>query len=334
MGALALALCIAGPAVAQPPESTAIRFNLDSRFEGPSALFLVPLDRGQYKNERLDVTIDEASTFLEPITRIASGSHEMGLVDINAYIRFRDQNPNAPVRAVFMVYNRPPYAIVGRKSRGISDLQSLEGKRLGSPSTSVSAAQWPIFARLNGIDTAKVAVENIALPVRVPMLAAGQLDAAVGYSYRLYVDLKDRSVPVGDIVQLQMPDYKLSLYGAAILVNTKFAGEQPDAVRRFLHATVRGFRDVIRSPAAAIEPVLRRDDQARKDVELERLRVVIRENLLPAEVRAHGWGAIDPLRMEEAIGQIALAYTFKARPKPEAIFDPAFLPPAAERRAN
>ena len=61
------------------------------------------------------------------------------------------------------------------------------------------------------------------MPVRVPMLAAGQLDAALGFSFRLYIDLKDRGVPVGDIVQIQMPDYKMKLYGAAIIVNTKFA---------------------------------------------------------------------------------------------------------------
>jgi NitT/TauT family transport system substrate-binding protein len=258
----------------------------------------------------------------------------MGLVDINAYIRYRDQNPAAPVRAVFMVYNRPPYAIVGRKSRGITDPKSLEGKRLGAPPGTATAQQWPVFARVNEVDTSKVTIENIALPVRVPMLAAGQLDAAFGYSFRLFVDLKDRGVPVGDIVQLQMADYKLRLYGAAVIVNTKFAAEQPAAVRGFLRATVRGFRDVIRNPASAVEPVLRRDEQAKKDVEIERLRTAIRENILTAEVRANGFGAIDPVRMEEAIAQIALAYTFKARPKVEAVFDASFLPPPAERRAN
>ena len=47
-------------------------------------------------------------------------------------------------------------------------------------------------------------IEKIAMPVRAPMLAAGQLDAALGYSFRLYVDLKDRGVPVDDIVLLPM----------------------------------------------------------------------------------------------------------------------------------
>jgi NitT/TauT family transport system substrate-binding protein len=331
---LALVLAIVGPAQAQPPEPTPLRFSLDGRFEGPSSLFLLPLDRGYYKSEGLAVSIDEATTVTEPITRVASGKYDLGFADINTYIRYRDQNPAAPLRAVFVVYNRPPYAIVGRKSRGISDPKSLEDKRVGGPPGTATLEQWPIFARLNEIDAARVKIENIAMPVRVPMLAAGQLDAALGYSFRLFVDLKDRGVPVGDIVQLQMPDYKLRLYGAAIIVNTKFAGEQPDAVRGFLRGTIRGLRDAIRNPATAVEPILKRDDQTKKEVEIERLRMAIRENILTAEVRANGFGAIDPARMEEAIAQIALAHTFKARPKADAVFDASFLPPAAERRAN
>jgi NitT/TauT family transport system substrate-binding protein len=332
--ALLLALVAAGPAGAQTSESTTIRFSLDGRIEGPSALFLLPLDRGYYKNESLNVTIDDAANAFEPLSRVASGTYDMALADINAVIRFRDQNPAAPVRPIFMVYNRPPFAIIGRKSRGITDPKSLEGKRLGAPPLTTTVQQWPVFARLNEIEAAKVTLEPIALPVRVPMLAAGQLDAALGYSFRLFIDLKDRGVPVGDIVQLQMPDYNMKLYGAAVIVNSKFASENPEAVQRFLRATVRGFREAIRNPSTAVEPVLRRDEQAKKDVEIERLRMAIRENVITPEVRANGFGAVDAVRLEEAIGQIGLSYTFKSRPKAEAAFDSSFLPPLQDRRAN
>jgi NitT/TauT family transport system substrate-binding protein len=332
--AFALALITADPVNAQTPDPTPVRFSLDGRVEGPSALFLLPLDRGYYKNESLNVTMDDAANAFEPISRVASGTYDMALADINAVIRFRDQNPTAPIRPIFMVYNRPPFAIVGRKSRGISDPKSLEGKRVGAPPLTATIQQWPVFAKLNEVDASKVTLEPIALPVRIPMLAAGQLDAALGYAFRLYVDLKDRGVPVGDIIQLQMPDYKLKLYGAAIIVNSKFATEHPEAVRKFLRATIRGFRETIRNPTTAVEPVLRRDEQAKKDVEVERLRMAIRDNVVTPEVRANGFGAVDPVRMEEAIAQTALGYSFKARPKADAAFDASFLPPATERRAN
>jgi NitT/TauT family transport system substrate-binding protein len=328
--ALGLVALLAAPAAAQ----TSLKFSLDERLEGPGAIFLVPQDKGYFRNEGLDVTIDESGAAIEPISRVASGAYEMGFADINALIRYHDQHPAAPIKAIYMVYNKPPFAIVGRKSRGIAEPKDLENKKLGAPQTGSTYAQWPLFAKLNNIDVSKVSMENISIPVRVPMLAAGQLDAVLGYSFRVYIDLKDRGVPVDDIVLMQMSNYGLKLYGSAIIVNTKFADEKPEAVKAFLRAFQKGLRDTIRNPATAVDSVLKREDIAKKEVEVERLRMVIRDNILTPEVRADGFGAVDPVRLDEAINQIALTYTFKAKPKAEDIFDSQFLPPSGDRKIN
>jgi NitT/TauT family transport system substrate-binding protein len=319
-----------GPAQAQ----TGLKFSLDSRLEGPAAIFLLAQDRGYYRNEGLEVTIEEGANALDPITRIASGGHEFGFADLNTLIRYRGQNPAAPVKAIFMVFNRPPYAIIGRKSRGISDPKSLEDKRLGASPTGATYELWPLFAKLNGIDAAKVKIEKIGVPVRAPMLAAGELDAVLGYGYRVEVDLKDRGVPSDDVVLLPMASYGLKLYGSAIMVNSKFAAEQQDAVEGFLRASMRGLKDAIRDPPAAVEALLKRDSLANREVELERLRMAIRDNILTPEVRANGLGMIDNARLAEAINQIGLTYSFKAQPKPADIFDSTFLPAAADRGVN
>jgi NitT/TauT family transport system substrate-binding protein len=280
------------------------------------------------------VSVDDAATSLEPITRVATGGYDMAFADINALIRYRDQNPSAPIRAVFMVYNKPPYAVVTRKSRGITEPKQLEGKKLGAPPAGSTFAQWPLFAKLTGIDTAKVTIENIGIPVRAPMLAAGQVDAALGYSYRLYVDLKERGVPVDDIVLMPMADYGMKLYGNAIIVNSKFAAEKPEAVRTFLRVFLQTLKEAIRHPAGAVDSIARRDDAANKEVELERLRMAIRDNIITPEVRMNGLGAVDMTRLEASIDQIGLVHTFKAKPKPDEIFDAAFLPPADARKVN
>jgi NitT/TauT family transport system substrate-binding protein len=329
--AAAIAIMAGWPAAAQ----TSIKFSLDGRFEGSAATFFLPQDRGYFRTEDLDVVVvDEATTALEPITRVASGAYEMGLADINTLIKYRDQHPSPPVKGVFMLYNKPPFAIVARRSRGITEPKQLEGKKLGSPPAGITFGEWPLFAKLNNIDTSKVTIENIGIPVRAPMLAAGQLDAALGYSFRLYVDLKDRGVPVDDIVLMPMADYGLKLYGNAIIVNPKFAADKPEAVRAFVHAFLKGLKDIVRRPSGAIESVVRRDDNVKKEVELERLRMAIRDNIVTPEVRADGYGSVDLARLRESIDQIALVYTFKAKPKPEDIFDVSFLPPADERRAH
>jgi NitT/TauT family transport system substrate-binding protein len=166
------------------------------------------------------------------------------------------------------------------------------------------------------------------------MLAAGQLDAVLGYSFRVYVDLKDRGVPVEDVVLLPMANYGLKLYGSAVIVNSKFAAEKPDAVAGFLRALTKGLKETIKNPIVAVESLLKRDDDGKKEVELERLRMAIRDNIVTPEVRANVLGAIDSARLTEAINQIALTYGFKAKPKAGDIFDPEFLPAAADRKLN
>jgi NitT/TauT family transport system substrate-binding protein len=297
-------------------------------------LALLPQDKGYFKGEGLDVTVDDAASPLEPITRVATGGYDMAFADINALIRYRDQHPSPPVKAVFMVYNKPPYSVVTRKSRGVTEPKQLEGKKLGAPTAGSTYAQWPLFAKLNGIDVSKVTIENIGIPVRAPMLAAGQIDAALGYSFRLYIDLKDRGVPVDDIVLMLMANYGLKLYGNAIIVNPKFAAEKPEALKGFLRAFLKGLKETIRQPAETVDAIAKRDDAAKREVELERLRMAIRDNIVTPEVRANGLGAVEMSRLEESIDQIGLVHTFKAKPKPADIFDASFLPPANERRVN
>jgi NitT/TauT family transport system substrate-binding protein len=331
LAALFAAAPFQSPAAAQQ----AVKFSLDFKFEGPSAPFVVAIDKGYFKAEGLDVTIEPANGSVEPITRVATGGYDMAFGDINALIKFRDANPNIPITGVYMVYNKPPFAVISRKSRGVMKPKDLEGKKLGAPAGDATFAHWKIFTHVNQIDASKVTVENVGFLVREPMLAAGQVDATTGFSFSSYVNLKDRGVPVNDIVLLLMADYGVNLYGNAIIVNPKFAAEKPEAVKGFLRAFTKGLRDTVRSPSTAVDSVLRRNDGAKKDVELERLQIALRDNILTPEVKANGFGAVDMDRLDKSIDQIALSYEFKnAKPKGADVFDPSFLPSAAERRTN
>ena len=327
---LAAALTPALPAQAE----TAVKLSLDSRFEGPTAPFLIGIDKGYYRAEDLNVTVEPGANVIEPITRVASGAFDIGFADINTLIRHRDQNPNGAVKAVFMVYNRAPYAVTARKSRGIAVPKDLEGKKLGAPATDPASAAWKIFALANGIDTSKVTIENVGFPVREPMLAAGQLDAITGLSFNSLVNLKDRGVPPDDILALRMADYGVELYGNAVIVNPKFAAEKPEAVAAFLRAFVKGLKETLRDPSHAVDAVVRRNDLAKRDVELERLRIALRENVVTPEAREHGLGSVDAARLERSIDQIATSYEFKNKPKPTDIFDDSFLPDPADRRLH
>ena len=330
LAAAALALVFSGPTAAQ----TGIKFSLDGRLEGPEALVLLPQDKGYFKTEGLDVTVDDAASPLEPITRVASGSYDMAFADINALIRYRDQNPSAPVKAVFMVYNKPPYAIVARKSRGITEPKQLENKKLGAPPAGATFAQWPLFAKLNNIDVSKVTHrEHRDSGARTH--ARGRSDRR---RPRVFVPAIRRSQGPRCAARRHRPDADGGLRSEALRqrdhrqfkIRSRETGDG-QGVSACLPERTEGDDT---APAEAVESVAKRDDGAKKEVELERLRMAIRDNIITPEVRADGLGEIVASRLEQSIDQIGLVYPFKAKPKPEDIFDDSFLPPAAERKVN
>ena len=142
-------------------------------------------------------------------------------------------------------------------------------------------------------------IENVGLPVRDPMLAAGEVDAITGCAFISYIDLKERGVPKDDLAVWQMADYGVELYGATIIASENFITEKPDAIRGFLRAYVKALKETVSDPASAIEAVLRRSD-AKRDIELERLRMAIADNIVTPAVRTGGFGAIDPARFAAA----------------------------------
>jgi NitT/TauT family transport system substrate-binding protein len=329
-GAISAAIVVglAGPAIAQ----TDVKFALDWKFEGPSAPYFVAIDKGYYKAEGLNVTIDTGPGSVAGIARVAAGTYPLGFFDINSLVKFRDQNPDKQVKAVMMVYDRPPFSIVTVARTGITKPKDLEGKVLGAPAADGAFAQWKAFVKENGIDDSKVKIENVGFPVREPMLADGKVDAITGFSFSSYFNLLQKGIPEKDIKVLLMADHGLVLYGNAIMVNPDYAKANPKVVQGFVRATIKGVIDTVKDPNAAIKSVMKRNETADEKIELDRLKMSLRDNFVTPWVKTNGVGGVDPARLAKSIDQIAVTYEFKNRPKPEDIFTSEYLPPAAERK--
>src|SRR6267142_6783540 len=296
----------------RPP--TAILFSLDRPIDASAAPFVLASSRGLFGSEGLAVTTNIASGWPDAIARVARGDSDFALVDINVLIRFRDKSGAPPVKAVFVLFNKAPYAIIARKSRGIHALSDIEGKTLGVAEGDLSIRLWPALARQNGIKLASVKQSKISAAVREPILSAGQVDAVTGFSYLSAVNLRDRGIPADDLAVLRYADYGCEAYGFAVIVNPAFAAEKPDAVKGFLRAVSAGTQITIKDPGHAVEEVVSRMDGGLRDLELERLHTVIHDNILTGEVKRNGIGDIDPARFERSIDEIAEDFKFRKRP--------------------
>ena len=317
---------------ARPP--LAVQFSLDRPIDAAAAPFVMAATGGLFAAEGLAVTTNIAAGSPDAIARVAAGTSDFALVDINALIRFRDRDKQGvpPVKAVFVLFNKAPYAIIARKSRGVTALSDIEGKNLGIAEGDLSIRLWPAVARLNGIKAATVKQNSISAAVREPMLSAGQIDAVTGFSYLSAINLRDRGIPADDLAVLKFADYGCEAYGFAVIVNPTLATARPDAVRGFVRAVIGGVNLVIKDPVAAT--TASRMDGGSREQELERLRTILRDNILTGEVKRNGIGGIDQARFERSIEQVAEDFKFQKRPQASDIFDDQFLPPLNGRLIN
>jgi NitT/TauT family transport system substrate-binding protein len=308
-----------------------IKFQLDWRFEGPAAMFLVPQAKGYFKAEKLNVTVDAGNGSGGAVTRVATGAYDMGFADLAALMEFHANNPqaqNKPV-AVMMVYNNTPAAVLALKKSGIKTPADLNGKKLGAPVFDAGRKAWPIFAKANNITN--VSWTAMDPPLRETMLVRGEVDAITGFSFTSLLNIEARGVKAEDVVILPYPSFGVKLYGNAIIVGEDFLKKNPDAVKAFLRAFTKGMRDVIADPKAGIATVKARDGIIDTALEERRLRLALDATVLTADARSEGFGEVKGPRLSLMASQVSDAFGTKERVKPEAVWNGAYLPNAAER---
>ena len=326
----ALALSAAVPLVAQAQAVTPIKFQLDWRFEGPAALFLASSAKGHYKAAGLDVTIDAGNGSGGTVTRVASGTYDMGFADLAALMEFHANNPDAPNKpvAVMMVYNNTPAAVLALKKSGITKPADLSGKKLGAPVFDAGRRAFPIFSKANGIQN--VAWTSMDPPLRETMLVRGDIDAITGFAFTSLLNLEARGIKAEDVVVLPYPAHGVKLYGNAIIATPKLIRENPAAVKAFLQAFTKGAKEVMANPDAAIDYVKARDGIINVDLEKRRLRMAIDAVVASPDARAEGFGQVQGPRLALMASQVSDAFATKSRVDPNAVWNSSFLPSSAE----
>ena len=324
----ALALTSAmGAAIAQ---STAIKFQLDWRFEGPSALFLSPAAKGMFKDANLDVSIDAGNGSGGTVTRVASGTYDMGFADMAALMEFHANNPDAPNKpvAVMMVYNNTPASVMVLKKSGIKTLSDLSGKKFGAPVFDAGRRAFPIFSKANNI----TGVQWTAMdpPLRETMLVRGDVDAITGFTFTSLINLEARGVTAPDVVVFPYADNGVKLYGNAIIASAKLVKENPAAIKAFLAAFAKGAREVVAKPDVAIEYVRQRDGIINVALETRRLKLAIDTVVNSPDARAEGFGQVRRPRLALMASQVSDAFNTKTRVNADALWNGSFLPSASE----
>ena len=322
-------LAFAAPALAQ---ETTIKFTLGWKTQGSDAAFFVARDKGYYKAEGLNVQIDQGEGSGATVTRIMSGAYDAGFGDVNAIIQNAAAKPGENPVMVYMIWNRPPFAISSKKAAGIAKPSDLEGKTLGGAQGTPTTRLLEVFARKNNVDMGKIKLSNMAPNLQEPLLIKGDIDGALVFNITGYFNLLlNRQDPDKDFNWLTFGDYGLDLYSNGLMVSQKLLKENPKAVAGLVRATNKAMIEIGKDQNLGMKGVMNFDNLVDEKVEKRRLQYSFSELIVSPEMKEIGVGDTKDDRMARAIGIIVEGYQLGRAPKPEEIFSRQFLPPKGER---
>lgn len=319
-------------ASAASAQETTIKFTLGWKTQGSDAAFFYAKDKGYFKEEGLNVVIDQGEGSGATVTRIMSGAWDAGFGDVNAIIQNSSTRPqDAPVM-VYMMWNQPPFSIVTKASSGIKTIKDFEGRTLGGAQGTPTTRLLPVFIQKNGLAADKIKVSNMAPNLQEPMLIKGDIDAALVFNITSYFNLVlNRQDPDKDFKWFSFGEFGLDLYSNGVMVSQKLLKENPKAVAGLVRAINKANIATAKDQNEAMKSVVAFDNLVDVPVEKRRMQFAFDKLMVSPEMKEIGVGDIKDDRMARAIGIVVEGYELKRTPTPKEIFSRDFLPPRGER---
>src|SRR4029079_11140090 len=116
-------------------QATDVRFILDFLLQGQQSPFVLGRERGYYPAQKVNLAaFDPGRGGVDSITKVASGTHDVGFGDLSAMIEFNARNPGRELVAVLLVYDQAPLSLISLNKSGITKPAELMGRKGGAPS--------------------------------------------------------------------------------------------------------------------------------------------------------------------------------------------------------
>jgi ABC-type nitrate/sulfonate/bicarbonate transport system substrate-binding protein len=214
----------------------------------PFVAVYVAQENGYFAEQGLEVDIRHASTG-EHLKLLLSGDVHFTTAAATSVLK-RRSDPGAPIVAFALFGQQGEQAYMALADSGINSLSDWEGKTFGYK-TSVPP-DYLAMVESEGIDRSQVQEVRVGFDPRV--LTEGQVDVLAVFKS----NEPDTVRRLGFDVTLWDPaDYGVPTMGLTYITLSETADTDPDLVKRFLKATMKGLSYALENPEETVDIVLK-----------------------------------------------------------------------------
>ena len=242
--ALALSACSSTGSANETGELTKIRLPMGYIPNIQFAPFYVAIQKGYFHEVGIEIDFDYKFE-TDGVALVGAGELPFAIVSGEQVLLARAQG--LPVVYVAAWYQQYPVSVVAKSDLGILIPQDLKGRKIGLPG--LFGANYVGLRAL--LSEAKMSESDVTLDSigfnQVELVAAGQQNVVVGYTANEPIQLRARGIPVTEI---RVADY-VQLASNGILASEKVIAEDPELVRAFVGAFLKGLAETIANPDEA-----------------------------------------------------------------------------------
>ncbi len=279
----ALAVLAASSIAVHADDAVSLRLNW--YFGGLHVPFYYGKEKGFYKAEGIDLTINEGRGSANTVQVVAAGSDTFGLADSSSVIATAAKG--ADVKSVMSLLNSTGFSVVSLASAGIKTPKDLEGKKLAVSPGDPLGQLFRALAASNKLDMSKISFVQVDPAAKVVAVLEKRVDALLGGADDQFFLIKYKGeTPAA----LRYADHGANIVGMTILTRESTIKDKADLVRRFVRATVRSWEEAKKDPQAAVDATMKVKPDLNRASQLDQLKVDLGLMDSPNSKGRVGWG--------------------------------------------
>ena len=266
LGLLAAAALGGGASLAGAQEKTVVPVNLGWNTDGRAAFLYLGIETGMYAAEGLDVRVHRGRGGMNTAIDVSQGRFLFGMLgEMSTILPMRQKGSD--LKAIFVTGSRSPFGFQAFAEKNIRTPKDFEGHSVGLQPGSLGEKLFPMLAKVNGVDLAKVRMVPLSGDVYVATFLEGRIDLISGLYDAVYQAVRLRAEKRGKtLTAVWARDWGLDTLGNMIMAREQTLREQPDLVRRFLRTSKRALDATRADPAQAMSAILKHNPELERDI--------------------------------------------------------------------